>query len=154
MFPAAQGPFLPLKTGVKVPPPGHSHGWPRAPCLRMNRRTDSGGQEAASRVSTSADPRGLARRAQPEALGRCRHPGGPSTARDAGTTQGGAAGWADRARTHQQALPAPATQQRQQGVSPVTVCGKANASHLRAETDSETSFCSSSFSQTNLGGRR
>ena len=120
----------------------------------MNRRTDSGGQEATSRVSPRADPRGLARRARPEAPGRCRRPGGLSTARDAGTTRGGNAGWAGRAHTHQQTLPAPATQQRQQGVSPVTVCGKANASHLRAETDSETSFCSSSFSQTNLGGRR
>ena len=120
----------------------------------MDRRTGSGGQEAACRVSPRADHCGLARRAQPEAPGCCRGPGGPSTARDTGTAQGRCCGLG-RLGLHSPAGPAltrhPAEAAR--GL-PVTVCGKENASHLRAKMDSETSFCSSSFSQTNLRGRR
>lgn len=76
------------------------------------------------------------------------------TARDTGTARGRCCGLG-RLGLHSPAGPAltrrPAEAAR--GL-PVTVCGKENASHLRAKMDSETSFCSSSFSQTNLRGRR
>lgn len=138
-------PSCPLKPGVKVPLPGHLPGWPR-PCLRMDRRTGSGGQEAACRVSPRADRHGLARRAQPEWA--------PAQRGTRVLPGGAAAGWAGWACTHQQALPSPwAAQQRRRGVS--CNCLREGKRRIwRAKMDSETSFCSSSFSQTNFRGRR
>ena len=96
----------------------------RAPYLRMDRRTDSGGQEAASRVLPRADPWSC-QDTWLEVLGgesQENSAGGPGlltvpwgTAHSGGTCRcrpgGGAAGCAGRACTHRQALPSPTTEQ-------------------------------------------